>query len=78
MEERIVTQGISSSTKENAAYMKERVGVGTSFDVGFREIVILKTNVQLYYVTGLIDSLIIQDIIEELVNLNDHEKERKK
>nr|WP_236686933.1 spore germination protein [Ornithinibacillus contaminans] len=58
--------------------MKERVGVGTSFDVGFREIVILKTNVQLYYVTGLIDSLIIQDIIEELVNLNDHEKERKK
>ncbi|WP_188383000.1 spore germination protein [Ornithinibacillus halotolerans] len=64
--------------RENEAYLKERVGVGTSFDVGFRSITLIKTDIQLYYVTGLIDSLIIQDIIEELVNLNEKEKERKK
>ncbi|WP_157037632.1 spore germination protein [Ornithinibacillus californiensis] len=69
---------VSAIIKENARYLKERVGVGTSFDVGFRTITILKTEVQLYYVTGLIDSVIIQDIIEELVNLNEKEKERKK
>ncbi|MEN2766131.1 spore germination protein [Ornithinibacillus xuwenensis] len=71
-------QPISSTIKHNAAYLKERVGVGTSFDVGFREIVLLKTDIQLYYVTGLVDSMIIQDILEELVNLNDHEKEKGK
>ncbi|MFS0672721.1 spore germination protein [Ornithinibacillus sp. 179-J 7C1 HS] len=58
--------------------MKERIGVGSSFDVGFREIVLLKTEVQLYYVTGLVDSVIIQDLLEELVNLNEKESERKK
>lgn len=58
--------------------MKERVGVGTSFDVGFREITVLKTEIQLYYVTGLIDSMIIQDLIEELLHLNETERERKK
>ncbi|MBC5637119.1 spore germination protein [Ornithinibacillus sp. BX22] len=58
--------------------MKERVGVGTSFDVGFREITVLKTEIQLYYVTGLIDSMIIQDLIEELLHLNETERERRK
>lgn len=69
---------VSANIKDNAKYLKERVGVGTSFDVGFREITLVKTEVQLYYVTGLIDSLIIQDIIEELVNLNEKESERNK
>ncbi|WP_237706211.1 spore germination protein [Ornithinibacillus scapharcae] len=69
---------MSAKIKDNAKYLKERVGVGTSFDVGFREITLIKTEVQLYYVTGLIDSLIIQDIIEELVNLNEKESERNK
>ncbi|WP_042145778.1 spore germination protein [Paucisalibacillus sp. EB02] len=69
---------ISSKIKENATYLKERIGVDVSFDVGFREITLLKTDIQLYYVTGLVDSLIIQDIIEELVNLNEKEREKNK
>lgn len=69
---------VSARIKENADYLKERIGVGTSFDVGFREIVILKTDIQVYYVTGLIDSVLIQDILEELVSINDNEKEKMK
>lgn len=71
-------QPVSANIKENNRYMKERVGVGTSFDVGFREITVLKTEIQLYYVTGLIDSMIIQDLIEELLHLNETERERRK
>ncbi|MCR2820289.1 spore germination protein [Lederbergia panacisoli] len=55
-------------------YFKERIGLGTSFDIGNRKIVVLKKQVQLYYVNGLVESLIITNIIKELVNLNDHEK----
>lgn len=69
---------VSKNIKENTKYMKERVGVDVSYDVGFRELVILDTSIQLYYVTGLVDSLIIQDIIEELVNLNEKEHEKEK
>ncbi|WP_026906601.1 spore germination protein [Paucisalibacillus globulus] len=69
---------VSAKIKENAAYLKERIGVDVSFDVGFREITLLKTEIQLYYVTGLIDSLIIQDIIQELVNLNEKERQTNK
>jgi stage V sporulation protein AF len=69
---------VSSRIKENVAYLKERIGVDVSFDVGYREITLLKTDIKLYYVTGLVDSLIIQDIIEELVNLNEKEREKNK
>lgn len=33
--------------------MKGQIGIGTSFDLGFRELVILKTKIQVYYLTGL-------------------------
>ncbi|MFD2045913.1 spore germination protein [Ornithinibacillus salinisoli] len=58
--------------------MKERVGVGTSYDVGFREVFLLKKSIQLYYLTGLVDSLIVQELIKELVNMNDHETNKRK
>ncbi|SES81666.1 stage V sporulation protein AF [Oceanobacillus limi] len=69
---------ISAKINDNLAYMKERVGVGTSYDVGFREVTLLRTKIQLYYLTGLVDSLIVQEVIKELVNLNDHESNKRK
>lgn len=59
-------------------YMKDRVGVGKSYDFGFREIVVLKRKVQIYYVNGLVDSMIIVRLMEELLYLNDNEFEYKK
>ncbi|WP_284141321.1 MULTISPECIES: spore germination protein [unclassified Virgibacillus] len=58
--------------------MKRKAGLGKSFDFGMREIVILKTKVQLYYVNGLVDSSIIVQLMQELVNINDHEVQEKK
>ncbi|WP_188453962.1 spore germination protein [Virgibacillus oceani] len=58
--------------------MKERVGVNTSFDLGFREIIILKNKVQLYYLTGLCDSSIILQILKVLVEINDNERNKNK
>ncbi|MUK87221.1 spore germination protein [Ornithinibacillus sp. L9] len=69
---------ISAKIDDTLAYMKERVGVETSYDVGYREVTILKKRIQLYYLTGLVDSLIVQELIKELVNMNDHETNKRK
>lgn len=69
---------IAANIKENKAYMEKRLGMDVSFDLGFREVIILKRKVHVYYLTGLCDSLIIQDLLKELVNLNDHESNSKK
>ena len=58
-------------------FFQERVGLGTSFDMGNRKLVILKKRVHMYYVNGLCDSLFIIEIIKELVNLNEYEKPSK-
>lgn len=69
---------ISSKIKDNEAYMKERVGVGTSFDLGFRQMKILKKDVQLYYLTGLCDTSFIMELMKKLVEVNDNESNRAK
>jgi len=69
---------ISSNIAANKAYMEETIGMGSSFDVGFRELIILKRKIQLYYVTGLCDTSVIQQIMEELVEINDVENNRRK
>jgi stage V sporulation protein AF len=65
---------IPESVHEIENYMKQRVGLGISFDLGVRKLKILKKDVHLYYVSGLCDTLFITHLIEELVEINDHEK----
>lgn len=55
-------------------YMKKRVGLGTSFDLGIRKLKILKKDVHIYYVNGLCDTAFILEILDQLVEINDHEK----
>lgn len=55
-------------------FMKERIGLGESFDLGIRKIKILKKDVHLYSVNGLCDTTFIIQIMKELVELNDKEK----
>lgn len=69
---------ISSRIKENEHYLKEKVGVGTSFDLGFRQLKILKKDVQLYYLTGLCDTAYIMELMKKLVEINDFESNRAK
>jgi stage V sporulation protein AF len=65
---------IPESVNEIENYMKQRVGLGVSFDFGVRKLKILKKDVQIYYVNGLCDTRFIIELIEELVQINDHEK----
>nr|WP_285889711.1 spore germination protein [Neobacillus niacini] len=55
-------------------YMKQRVGLGVSFDFGVRKLKILKKDVHFYWITGLCDTQFIIETVEELVRINDHEK----
>ncbi|NWQ39870.1 spore germination protein [Bacillus sp. EB106-08-02-XG196] len=54
--------------------MKQRVGLGISFDFGVRKLKILKKDVHFYWITGLCDTQFIIETVEELVRINDHEK----
>ncbi|GGB33908.1 spore germination protein [Virgibacillus dakarensis] len=69
---------ISPDIKDTEAYMKKHIGIGVSFDAGFREITVLKTKIQLYYVNGLVDSSNVIQIMKVLVQINDNEGNRKK
>lgn len=66
---------IPESVHEIENYMKQRVGLGVSFDIGVRKLKILKTDVHIYYINGLTDSMYIIQLMKELVGLNNHEKE---
>ncbi|PAD22107.1 spore germination protein [Terribacillus saccharophilus] len=59
-------------------YMKERVGVGVSFDVGHRTLIILKKKVEIYYTTGLADAEVVQRVLSKLMSINDDERNTNK
>lgn len=65
---------IPQSVHEVENYMKQRVGLGISFDFNERKLKILDTDVYLYCISGLCDTLFITHLIEELVEINDHEE----
>jgi stage V sporulation protein AF len=65
---------IPESLAEIEHYMKQRVGLGVSFDFGVRKLKILKKDVHFYFVTGLCDTRFIIETVEELVAINDHER----
>lgn len=65
---------IFESVHEIEKYMKNRVGLGESFDLGVRKLTILRKDVHFYYINGLTDTSYIIAIIEGLVGINDSEK----
>lgn len=65
---------IPESVHEVENFMKQRAGLGVSFDLGVRKLKVLKKDVHIYFVNGLCDTRYIIELIEELVELNDHEK----
>ncbi|MFE8702611.1 spore germination protein [Cytobacillus sp. FJAT-54145] len=65
---------IPESPDEVEQFMKDKIGLGESFDLGTRKIKILKKDVRLYFINGLCDTGFIIENLEELVGINDHEK----
>ncbi|MED3562967.1 spore germination protein [Bacillus xiapuensis] len=65
---------IPESVSEVEHYMKQRVGLGVSFDLNIRKLKVLKKDVHIYAVSGLVDTRFAIELVEELVEINDHEK----
>src|SRR5699024_7104364 len=61
---------VSSQLRENDRYLEENLGINISYDIDFRELVIKDHTLHLYYLNGMCDSIIIQDIIIALLALN--------
>jgi stage V sporulation protein AF len=65
---------IPESVNEVEHYMKQRVGLGVSFDLNIRKLHIIKKEVHIYSVSGLVDTIYAIQLIKELVDLNNNEK----
>jgi stage V sporulation protein AF len=59
---------ISAFISDNANYMKERLGIGITFDIDSRTIYVQNKEVRAYYVNGLCDSTLIVQLLEELID----------
>lgn len=60
--------------RKNEQFFKDRVGMGTSYDVGVRKVQVLGREVQIYFVNGLTDTLFIIHLIEQLVDVNNYDE----
>jgi len=67
-----------SQLKRVEIYMRKHVGVGESFDVDVRKILVLETRIHLYYVNGLVDTPVVVELLKSLVDINDNEVEKNK
>ncbi|THE15021.1 spore germination protein [Bacillus timonensis] len=66
---------ISPDIVKNDKFFESRIGLGTTnFDIGVRKFKILNKEVHLYFLNGLCDTAFIVQILEEIVNINDNEK----
>ncbi|WP_163101118.1 spore germination protein [Peribacillus alkalitolerans] len=61
---------IPNSLTKIESFMKERIGLGESFDLGIRKLKILKKDVNLYFLNGLCDTQFIVEILQEIVVIN--------
>ena len=69
---------ISANLLDNEHFFKDKIGVGTSFDLGVRKLKVLKKDVHIYYVNGLCDTQFIIELLKQVVDINDHEKQTAK
>ncbi|WP_182199454.1 spore germination protein [Paraliobacillus salinarum] len=69
---------IAKDINENQSHLTKKLGIGTSFDIGFREIILLDQKVQFYYVTGLCDTSIVVELLKKLTAINDDEPNKDK
>lgn len=66
---------IFANLADNEAYLKEKIGIGTSFDLGIRKVYILKKEVHIYYCNGLCDTQYLIELLKQIVQINDRERQ---
>jgi stage V sporulation protein AF len=67
---------IYGKLSDNENFFKEKIGVGTSFDLGIRKLKVLNKEVHIYYCNGLCDTQFIIQLLKEIIDINDHERQR--
>ncbi|MGL4372468.1 MAG: spore germination protein, partial [Turicibacter sp.] len=67
-------QLIDKNINVNFRILEKDLGIGKSFDIGNREIVVLGRKIRFFYVTGLVDSDLIVDLLTQLLLLNNLEE----
>ena len=63
------SEQIKKRLRDNKSYLEERVGVGTSFDVGIREMEIIGHKIGVVYCNSLVDALSVIELLRELLRL---------
>ncbi|BDG31498.1 stage V sporulation protein AF [Parageobacillus thermoglucosidasius] len=66
---------ISEKLTDNEHFLKEKIGVGTSFDLGIRKIQVLKREVHIYYCNGLCETQYLIELLKQIVRINDDERQ---
>ncbi|WP_319004431.1 spore germination protein [Halobacillus litoralis] len=61
--------------EQNRKIMNDRVGVDQSFDIGYRSLNILDHEVNVYYVTGLVETPIVVEVLRQLFEINEGSSE---
>ncbi|GED66602.1 spore germination protein [Brevibacillus reuszeri] len=64
---------ISDQIEENKAYLNDRLGIGSSFDMGVHEFFVGRTRLLLYYINGFADSNIVTQVMRELNDLRERD-----
>ncbi|MDQ0233573.1 spore germination protein [Metabacillus malikii] len=65
---------IKKDLKENEEFFKLHAGLGTSFDIGVRKLLILDYKVDMYFLNGLCDTNYITQILRNLTSITEKEK----
>lgn len=62
---------ISENLEENKTYLNDKLGVGSSFDVGVHDFYVGGTRILIYYINGFADSQNVTQIMRDLNDLRD-------
>ncbi|WP_400163840.1 spore germination protein [Brevibacillus sp. TJ4] len=62
---------ISEHIEENKTFLNDKLGVGTSFDIGVHDFYVGGTRLLLYYINGFAESNILTEIMQDLNSLRD-------
>ncbi|MFC5714127.1 spore germination protein [Thalassorhabdus alkalitolerans] len=68
-------QSLFPQLHKNEKLLTERLGIGTSYDVGIRKLNILGKEIQIYYVNGLSNDQYVIEILRELMLLESRGRE---
>lgn len=66
---------VSRKLAENEKYLKDKLGIGTTFDIDVRKLSVLEKELQIYFLNGLCDSQFIIELLRELMMVDRSEKQ---